>query len=113
MTYSCAWFDESEPVETATRPEDAQLRKTDGILDLAGVCSGTRLLEIGTGWGTLAIRAAQRGARVTTITLSREQLRLARARGGIRLRACPGSSRCGCRTTARSTASTTPSSASR
>jgi cyclopropane-fatty-acyl-phospholipid synthase len=80
MTYSSAWFDESEPVRTATRLEEAQLRKIDGILDLAGVRSGTRLLEIGTGWGTLAIRAAQRGARVTTITLSREQMRLARER---------------------------------
>ncbi|MGE5287972.1 MAG: class I SAM-dependent methyltransferase [Micromonosporaceae bacterium] len=76
MTYSCAWFDESEPLETATRLEEAQLRKIDGILDLAGVRSGTRLLEIGTGWGTLAIRAAQRGAQVTTVTLSREQLEL-------------------------------------
>ena len=80
MTYSSAWFDDSEPVQTATRLEEAQLRKIDGILDLAGVRSGTRLLEIGTGWGTLAIRAAQRGARVTTITLSREQMRLARER---------------------------------
>jgi cyclopropane-fatty-acyl-phospholipid synthase len=80
MTYSAAWFDDSEPVETATRLEEAQLRKIDGILDLAGVRSGTRVLEIGTGWGTLAIRAAQRGARVTTITLSGEQMRLARER---------------------------------
>jgi cyclopropane-fatty-acyl-phospholipid synthase len=82
MTYSAAWFDESEPVQTATRLEEAQLRKIDGILDLAGVRSGTRLLEIGTGWGTLAIRAAQRGARVTTVTLSREQLELTRERAG-------------------------------
>ena len=80
MTYSSAWFDESEPVETATRLEEAQLRKIDGILDLAGVQAGTRVLEIGTGWGSLAIRAAQRGARVTTITLSHEQMRLARER---------------------------------
>jgi cyclopropane-fatty-acyl-phospholipid synthase len=80
MTYSSAWFDESEPVETATRLEDAQLRKIDGILNLAGVQAGTRVLEIGSGWGSLAIRAAQRGARVTTITLSREQIRLARER---------------------------------
>jgi cyclopropane-fatty-acyl-phospholipid synthase len=80
MTYSSAWFDESEPVETATRLEEGQLRKIDGILDLAGVHAGTRVLEIGTGWGSLAIRAAQRGARVTTITLSHEQIRLARER---------------------------------
>jgi cyclopropane-fatty-acyl-phospholipid synthase len=77
MTYSSAWFGDSEPVRSATRLGEAQLRKIDGILDLAGVRSGTRLLEIGTGWGSLAIRAAQRGARVTTITLSREQMRLA------------------------------------
>ncbi len=80
MTYSSAWFDESEPTATATRLAEAQLRKIDGILDLAGVGGGTRMLEIGTGWGTLAIRAAQRGARVTTVTLSREQLELARER---------------------------------
>jgi len=80
MTYSCAWFDDSEPVETATRLEEAQLRKIDGILDLAGVQAGTRVLETGTGWGSLAIRAAQRGARVTTITLSHEQAQLARER---------------------------------
>jgi cyclopropane-fatty-acyl-phospholipid synthase len=82
MTYSSAWFDDNEPVQTATRLEEAQLRKIDGMLDLAGVGSGTRLLEIGTGWGALAVRAAQRGARVTTVTLSREQLGLAGERAG-------------------------------
>jgi cyclopropane-fatty-acyl-phospholipid synthase len=80
MSYSSAWFDQNEPVQTATRLQEAQLRKIDGILDLAGVRSGTRLLEIGTGWGALAIRAAQRGALVTTVTLSRQQLELARQR---------------------------------
>ena len=80
MSYSSAWFDDSEPTAAATRLEEAQLRKTDGILDLAGVRAGTRVLEIGSGWGSLALRAAQRGAHVTTITLSREQMRLARER---------------------------------
>jgi cyclopropane-fatty-acyl-phospholipid synthase len=80
MSYSCAWFGDSEPIATATGLEEAQLRKIDAILDLAGVKAGTRLLEIGSGWGSLAIRAAQRGARVTAITLSREQMRLARDR---------------------------------
>jgi cyclopropane-fatty-acyl-phospholipid synthase len=41
---------------------------------------GTKVLEIGTGWGALAIRAAQRGATVTTITLSAEQAALAQQR---------------------------------
>jgi cyclopropane-fatty-acyl-phospholipid synthase len=80
MSYSSARFDGSEPTAAATRLEAAQLRKTDGILDLAGVRAGTRVLEIGSGWGSLALRTAQRGAHVTAITLSREQMRLARER---------------------------------
>ncbi|WP_443058913.1 class I SAM-dependent methyltransferase [Streptomyces sp. NBC_00388] len=55
----------------------AQHRKIDRLLDEAGVGPGTRLLEIGTGWGELAVRAAERGARVRTVTLSREQRDLA------------------------------------
>ncbi|GAB3447709.1 class I SAM-dependent methyltransferase [Actinophytocola sediminis] len=75
MTYSSAWF--------APGSDDlyaAQLRKIDAVLDLAGVTAGTRVLEIGTGWGALAIRAARRGARVTTMTISREQQVLAEQR---------------------------------
>ncbi|MFF4784056.1 class I SAM-dependent methyltransferase [Streptomyces griseorubiginosus] len=55
----------------------AQHRKIDRLLDLADVGAGTRLLEIGTGWGELALRAAARGARVTSLTLSAEQRSLA------------------------------------
>ncbi|MFC9490802.1 class I SAM-dependent methyltransferase [Streptomyces hydrogenans] len=58
----------------------AQHRKIDRLLDLAGIREGIRLLEIGTGWGELALRAAARGARVTTLTLSVEQAALARER---------------------------------
>jgi cyclopropane-fatty-acyl-phospholipid synthase len=75
MSYSSAWFDGPEH-----DLESAQMRKIDGILDQAGVTAGTRLLEIGSGWGALAIRAAQRGAAVTTITISTEQAELARRR---------------------------------
>ena len=50
------------------------------MLDLAGVKAGDEILEIGSGWGALAIRAAQRGARVKTITLSDEQFVLAQER---------------------------------
>jgi cyclopropane-fatty-acyl-phospholipid synthase len=78
MSYSSAWF--AEPVESATDLEGAQLRKVDAMLDLAGAGVGTRLLEIGSGWGALAVRAGQRGARVTSITLSQEQAQLARER---------------------------------
>jgi cyclopropane-fatty-acyl-phospholipid synthase len=38
------------------------------------------VLEIGTGWGELAIRAARRGASVVTVTISREQQALAARR---------------------------------
>ncbi|NJA55394.1 cyclopropane-fatty-acyl-phospholipid synthase family protein [Streptomyces sp. NEAU-H3] len=55
----------------------AQRHKIDRLLDLAEVRSGTRLLEIGTGWGELALRAAARGAHVTSLTLSAEQRALA------------------------------------
>ncbi|GAA6526007.1 cyclopropane-fatty-acyl-phospholipid synthase family protein [Intrasporangium sp. DVR] len=79
LTYSSALFDRTIPLEDQTL-EDAQLRKVRAILDEACVGEGTQLLEIGTGWGTLAIEAAQRGARVTTLTLSREQAALARQR---------------------------------
>ena len=58
----------------------AQLAKIDRLLDKAGVGEGTRLLEIGTGWGELALRAAARGATVYTVTLSSEQQALAERR---------------------------------
>ncbi|RSM90543.1 class I SAM-dependent methyltransferase [Kibdelosporangium aridum] len=74
MTYSSAWYQPGDDLHRA------QLRKIDGILDLADVRPGTQLLEIGTGWGALAIRAAQRGARVTTLTISGEQKDLAERR---------------------------------
>ena len=58
----------------------AQRRKLDRLLDQTGVGAGTRLLEIGTGWGELCIRAAQRGATVRSVTLSSEQKALAEER---------------------------------
>jgi cyclopropane-fatty-acyl-phospholipid synthase len=59
---------------------DAQRRKVDRLLDAAAVGAGTSLLEIGSGWGELALRAAQRGAQVRTITLSVQQQEAARRR---------------------------------
>ncbi|PKH37953.1 cyclopropane-fatty-acyl-phospholipid synthase [Nocardioides alpinus] len=59
---------------------EAQGRKIERLLDEAGVTAGSRVLEIGTGWGELAIRAARRGATVHSITLSVEQLELAEDR---------------------------------
>jgi cyclopropane-fatty-acyl-phospholipid synthase len=79
MTYSSAIFD-GAPAESAESLADAQRRKIDRLLDIAGVGAGTRVLEIGTGWGALSIRAAQRGAHVTTLTISNEQAALAEER---------------------------------
>lgn len=78
LTYSAALF-RGFPADR-TLLAAAQRRKIDRLLDEAGVGLGTQLLEIGTGWGELAIRAAARGARVITVTLSEEQRELARAR---------------------------------
>ncbi|HET9423628.1 MAG TPA: cyclopropane-fatty-acyl-phospholipid synthase family protein [Nocardioides sp.] len=80
LSYSSALFADDPSSADRTDLEAAQHRKIDRLLDQARVGAGTRLLEIGTGWGELAIRAARRGATVHTITLSVEQQRLARDR---------------------------------
>ena len=73
--YSAAWFEPGDDLLTA------QNRKIDGILDLARVQPGQRVLEIGSGWGGLAIRAVQeRDVHVTTLTLSEAQKELAERR---------------------------------
>lgn len=78
MTYSSALFDSSRPQWADLA--DAQHRKIDRLLDSALVGPGSRVLEIGTGWGELCIRVAARGATVHSITLSAEQQRMARQR---------------------------------
>ena len=68
MTYSSARFASwEEPLETA------QLRKISVLLDRLELEPGQRLLEIGCGWGSLAIEAAKRGAAVVGLTLSEQQ----------------------------------------
>ncbi|MCO4257043.1 class I SAM-dependent methyltransferase [Pseudarthrobacter cellobiosi] len=83
MSYSSALFPLSDGALDSV-PWDAlakaQQAKIDRLLDKAGVGSGTRLLEIGTGWGELALRAAARGATVYSVTLSSEQRALAQER---------------------------------
>ncbi|MDX6374298.1 MAG: cyclopropane-fatty-acyl-phospholipid synthase [Nocardioidaceae bacterium] len=79
LSYSSALFTGAELRRPPTRAdlEVAQGRKIERLLDQAGVGIGSRVLEIGSGWGELAIRAAHRGATVTTITLSIAQKALA------------------------------------
>jgi cyclopropane-fatty-acyl-phospholipid synthase len=69
MTYSCAVFD--RPDMTL---EEAQLAKLEAICTKLNLGPGDHLLEIGTGWGSLAMYAAtSRGCQVTTTTISAEQ----------------------------------------
>ena len=76
MTYSCAIFD--HPGESL---EAAQYHKLDRIIHNARLVASDHVLEIGSGWGSFAIRAASKiGCRVTTLTLSIEQKKLAEER---------------------------------
>jgi cyclopropane-fatty-acyl-phospholipid synthase len=74
MTYSSALFGPGDTLAAAQR------RKIETLLDRTGTGPGTTVLEIGTGWGELAIRAAARGAQVTTLTISPSQYARARRR---------------------------------
>jgi cyclopropane-fatty-acyl-phospholipid synthase len=76
MTYSSAIFERDD----CTLGE-AQLAKLERICRRLDLKPTDHLLEIGTGWGALAIHAAREyGCRVTTTTISREQHRLATER---------------------------------
>jgi cyclopropane-fatty-acyl-phospholipid synthase len=73
MMYSCAYF----PRPGASL-EEAQVAKLDRICEQLRLGPDNHLLEIGTGWGGLAVHAARTtGCRVTTTTISREQHALA------------------------------------
>jgi cyclopropane-fatty-acyl-phospholipid synthase len=76
MMYSSAIF----PDENASL-QDASVNKLEHICERLQLNSSDHLLEIGTGWGSLAIHAAQHyGCRVTTTTLSQQQFDFAQAR---------------------------------
>ncbi|KAL7810244.1 Mycolic acid cyclopropane synthetase domain-containing protein [Trichoderma aethiopicum] len=77
MNYSSAIWS-GEPGESL---ESAQRRKIQNILDKAEIESTHHVLDIGCGWGNLAITAVQQtGCRVTGVTLSKEQKTLAEER---------------------------------
>jgi cyclopropane-fatty-acyl-phospholipid synthase len=76
MTYSCARFGSGD-----VTLEQAQDRKLASVLGKCGAASGSRVLEIGSGWGSFALRAARSaGCSVLGITLSPAQLEWAEAR---------------------------------
>lgn len=79
MTYSSALYSGTLH-QGATTLEQAQAAKYRRILDQLALQAGERVLEIGCGWGGFAEMAAKRGAHVTGLTLSTEQLEYARER---------------------------------
>jgi cyclopropane-fatty-acyl-phospholipid synthase len=86
LVYSCAYF--ASPHDTL---ESAQERKLDLICRKLRLRAGERLLDVGCGWGSLVIHAAERyGVEAVGVTLSPVQAELAReriARAGLESRA--------------------------
>lgn len=75
MVYSCAYWEDGGTLE------EAQRDKLDLVCRKLALKEGDRLLDVGCGWGSMAIHAAREyGAQVTGITLSREQAAHARKR---------------------------------
>ncbi|WP_225803332.1 cyclopropane-fatty-acyl-phospholipid synthase family protein [Streptomyces sp. NK15101] len=75
MVYSCAYWTEKGTLE------EAQRDKLDLIARKLNLKEGDRLLDVGCGWGSMALHAAREyGARVVGVTLSREQAAYARKR---------------------------------
>lgn len=75
MVYSCAYWEDGGTLE------DAQRDKLDLVCRKLALKEGDRLLDVGCGWGSMAIHAAREyGARVTGVTLSTEQVAFARKR---------------------------------
>lgn len=87
MTYSSAVFDDAHSRDAATDAARdwpglarAQQRKYERMLGQTRCEAGTKVLEIGCGWGGFAQAAAQRGVAVKGLTLSSEQLTFAKER---------------------------------
>jgi cyclopropane-fatty-acyl-phospholipid synthase len=75
MVYSCAYWEDDGSLE------DAQRDKLDLVCRKLALKEGDRLLDVGCGWGSMAIHAAREyGAQVTGVTLSVEQAAYARKR---------------------------------
>ncbi len=77
MVYSCGYWRKAD----GGALQDAQQGKLDLVCTKLGLAPGMRLLDVGCGWGSMAIHAAAHyGVSVVGVTLSREQRELALAR---------------------------------
>ncbi|MFE9612626.1 class I SAM-dependent methyltransferase [Streptomyces sp. NPDC006012] len=75
MVYSCAYWEEAGTLESAQRD------KLELVCRKLGLTAGQRLLDVGCGWGSMAIHAArEHGVHVVGVTLSQEQAAFARKR---------------------------------
>ncbi|MGY5045571.1 class I SAM-dependent methyltransferase [Streptomyces sp. 900105755] len=75
MVYSCAYWEDDGTLETAQRD------KLELVCAKLGLRPGQRLLDVGCGWGSMAIHAArEHGVGVVGVTLSQEQAAFARKR---------------------------------
>ena len=78
MAYSCGYWTSDDPDYTV---EDAQRDKLDLVCRKLGLEPGMRLLDIGCGWGSMSLYAAEHfGAQVTGVTIAAEQKRFIDAR---------------------------------
>ena len=78
MAYSCGYWRSTDP---AYGVADAQRDKLDLVCRKLGLEPGMTMLDVGCGWGSLSLHAAERfGARVTGVTIAAEQKRLIDAR---------------------------------
>ncbi len=73
LNYSCGFY--RSPNDTLEQAQQAKLNRATAKL---GIKPGMTVVEIGGGWGSLAIRLAQEGAQVTSINVSPEQIAIAR-----------------------------------
>jgi cyclopropane-fatty-acyl-phospholipid synthase len=82
MVYSCGYWDQRPDDRGAIGTlEEAQNDKLDLVCRKLGLQSGKRLLDVGCGWGSMAIHAAEKyDVSVVGVTLSHEQAEWARAR---------------------------------
>ena len=76
LQYSCAYF-----ADSTTTLDEAQIAKKRHLATKLRLAPGQQILDIGCGWGGLAVALAQmEDVKVLGITLSHEQLRFARMR---------------------------------